>query len=423
VPEHSSGSGLVGRDAAVFLSQRGSSPVRRAVVGCDGPYLIDADGGRILDFHGNGSHHLGYGHPAVLAALRRQLDVQPFSPRRFTNEAAVALAERLVALWPYGPARVLLAPSGTDAIEIALKLAYVATGRRGTLAFEGAWHGAGLGALSVGGRERERAGMPLLEGCRHLPAFWADPTAGRPCPEAAARVALEALERALAVEAPAALVAEPVHSRPGVAADWFWTEVEARCRRAGTLLVFDEIPTGLGKTGHLFASQRHAVTPDVTVLGKALGGAVLPLAAVIARADLDRAGELAIGHITHEKNPVLAAVGLAVLEVIVGGGLVERSRRNGEILAARLSDLRDQGLLSGFEVAGSLAALRVGTGIDPLATEAEAYRRGLNLTADASGRVTLSMPLILDQPQLDAAALALAEALRAAPAVTGSSST
>lgn len=419
MPGHSSGTGLVERDAAVFLSQRGSSPVRRAVVGCDGPYLVDADGRRILDFHGNGSHHLGYGHPAVLATLRRQLEVQPFSPRRFTNEAAVALAERLVALWPYGPARVLLAPSGTDAIEIALKLAYVATGRRGTLAFEGAWHGAGLGVLSVGGRERERAGMPRLEGCRHLPSFWADSSAGRPCPEAAARAALEALQRALAAEAPAALLAEPVHSSPGIAPDWFWPEVETRCRRVGTLLVFDEIPTGLGKTGHLFASQRYAVTPDVTVLGKALGGAVVPLAAVIARADLDRGAAVAIGHITHEKSPVLAAVGLAVVETIVDAGLVERSRRNGGLLAGRLAPLRDQGLLAGFEVAGSLATARVGAGLDALTVEAEAYRLGLNVTADASGKVSLSMPLILDPPAIEAAAHALAGALRSAAGVIG----
>lgn len=405
---------LVARDAAAFLWQRGSSPVRRALVGCEGPYLIDAEGCRILDFHGNGSHHLGYGHPAVVAALRRQLEAQPFSPRRFTNEAAVLLAERLAGLWPYGAAKVLLAPSGTDAIEIAVKLACVATGRRGTLAFDGAWHGAGLGALSIGGRSREREPMPRLEGCRHLPSFWGEAAAGIETREAAARRALEALDHALAEAVPAALVAEPVHSSPGTPPDWFWPEVEARCRRDGVLLVFDEIPTGLGKTGHLFASQRFAAAPDITVLGKALGGAAVPLAAVIARTELDRAGEVAVGHITHEKNPLLAAVGLAVVDTIVQQGLAARSRRNGGILAALLAPLAASGMLAGFQVAGSLAALRLAPRVDPRAVEDQAYSRGLNLTADASGGVSLSMPLILEEPVLAGAVAALAAAVEAA---------
>ncbi len=403
---------LVERDAAVFLSQRGSSPVVRAAVGCDGPYLIDADGRRILDFHGNGAHHLGYRHPVVLDAVRRQIDTLPFAPRRFTNPAAVALAERLAGLWPYGPARVLLAPTGTDAIEIALKLAYVATGRRGTLAFDGAWHGAGLGALSVGGRARERVAMPRLEGCRHLPAFWPDPAAGRPDREMAARQALEALERALEEDPPAALVGEPVHSTPGVPPDWFWPAAGELCRRHGTLLILDEIPTGLGKTGRLFASEGVGAIPDITVFGKALGGAVVPLAAVIARAGLDRAADIAIGHITHEKNPVLSAVGLAVLDVIEAEGLVARSRANGARLARGLATLGDADGVARFEVAGSLAVVQVCRGVDALAVEAEAYRRGLNLTADRSGRLSLSMPLILDAETVDRAVAILGEAVR-----------
>lgn len=402
---------LVGRDAAAFLSQRGSSPVGRAIAACAGPHLIDIDGNRVLDLHGNGCHHLGYGHPAVLDAIRQQISTLPFAPRRFTNAAAVALAERLAGLWPYGPAKVLLAPSGTDAIEIALKLAYAATGRTGTLAFEGAWHGAGLGALSVGGRARERAGMPRLEGCRHLPAFWADAATGRPDCEAAALAALAALDRALADSPPAALIGEPVHSTPGTPPDWFWPEVEARCRRVGTLLVFDEIPTGLGKTGFLFASQRSAVRPDITVVGKALGGAVVPLAAVVARADLDDpVPDRAIGHITHEKNPVLAAVGLAVLDTIAAEGLVERSRRNGVHLAGRLADLIGHGLAD-FEVAGSLAALRLERAVEPATFEARAYRRGVNLTAGADGRVSLSFPLTVDHDIIDDAVAAVARAI------------
>lgn len=411
----------IARDAAVFLSQRGSSPVGRAGLAAEGIWLVDDDGRRIMDFHGNSCHNVGYRHPGVIAALHRQLDEGPFCPRRFTNRPAVRLAERLAALWPHGDARVLFAPSGTDAIEIALKLAYVATGRRGTLAFAGAWHGAGIGALAVGGRFAEAAPLPRLDGCRHVPAWWVRPAAGDAARETAADRCLEALRAALRADGSvAALVAEPVHSTPGVPPPWLWPEIRALCDAHGTLLVFDEIPTGLGKTGTLFADAHARARPDVTVLGKSLGGAAVPLAAVIARAGLDRAGDLAIGHVTHEKSPLLAAAGLAVLDAIGSDDLVAAAARRGARLGAGLADLAARHpLVAGTAGIGLLHAVDLrAPGDAPEAAAARAraadeaaYRRGLNLTASAAGILQLTPPLVVDDAALDRALAILAEAL------------
>lgn len=417
---------LIARDAAVFLSQRGSSPVAMAALAGEGIWLVDGRGRRIMDFHGNSCHNVGYRHPAVIAALHRQLDEGPFCPRRFTNAPAVRLAERLGALWPHGEARLLFAPSGTDAIEIALKLAYVATGRRGTLAFAGAWHGAGIGALSVGGRFPEAAPLPRLAGCRHLPRWWMRPAeASVPgARDAAAARSLEALGAAFAADgAVAALLAEPVHSTPGVPPPWFWPEVRALCDRHGALLIFDEIPTGLGKTGALFADAHAGARPDITVLGKSLGGAVVPLAAVVARADLDHAGDLAIGHVTHEKSPLLAAAGLAVLDVIETEGLVDAARARGARLATGLAALADtHPQVAGTAGIGLLHAVDLGVpGAPPervaaraRATEREAFRLGLNVTASAAGVLQLSPPLVIDDDSLGWALTILADALDAA---------
>src|SRR5215468_9627575 len=140
---------LIARDAAAFFHQESSSPCPFALRHAQGVWLEDVDGRRFIDLHGNTAHHLGYGHPRLIAALKEQLDDLPFAPRRFTNEPAVRLAEKLLSYWPGAPGKILFATGGSDAIEIALKLARVATGRHGTLSFEGSYHGQGFGAFGL----------------------------------------------------------------------------------------------------------------------------------------------------------------------------------------------------------------------------------------------------------------------------------
>ncbi len=427
---------LVERDAAVFVRQSLSSPCLAAIRRAEGIWIEDADGRRYMDFHGNSAHHVGYAHPHVIAAIHRQLDALSFAPRRFTCEPAVSLAERLLRLAPGGFGKVLFAPGGSEAIEIALKLARVATGRHRTLSFWDSFHGAGFGAASVGGEALFRAGRlgPLLPGDAHVPPFacfrcpfgFPSPS-GAPELERCRMACAATAEYTLAREADiAALVAEPIRAVPYLPPPGFWPRVGAAARGAGALIVFDEIPTGLGKTGRLFACEHTGVTPDILVLGKALGGGVLPLAAVLVRADLDVAPELALGHYTHEKNPVLAAAALATLDVIENEGLVENAAALGEYALARLQEIaasrrcvgevRGQGLLIGVELVGADGA--------PAARLAErvlyqALARGLSFKLTMQSVLTLSPPLIIRRDELDQALAILSESLDAALAEGG----
>ena len=328
---------LLARDSAAFLHQSVSTPCLSAIAKAQGIWIEDVGGRRYMDFHGNNVHHVGYAHPHVIGAIKQQLDALTFAPRRFAAERAVQLAEALGQRFETltgQPGKVLFTTGGSDAVEVAIKLARVATGRFKTLSFWDSFHGAGLGASSVGGESLFRSGQavgPLLPGAEHVAPFGcyrcpyghAVDERGQPrldqCQLACASMLRYVLEREGDV---AAVIAEPARAVPFIPPPGYWQAVREACHAHGTLLIFDEIPTGLGKTGRFFAAEHDGAAPDIVVLGKALGGGVLPIAACIARADLDVAGAYALGHYTHEKNPVTSAAALATLEVIEREGLV-----------------------------------------------------------------------------------------------------
>jgi 4-aminobutyrate aminotransferase len=221
----------------------------------------------------------------------------------------------------------------------------------------------------------------------------------------------------------AALIAEPIRAVPYLPPPGFWPGVAQACADQGTLLIFDEIPTGLGKTGRLFASEHTGVTPDILVLGKALGGGILPLAAVLARPELDVADELALGHYTHEKNPVLAAAALAALDVIADEGLVARAAELGTYALERLKDMavnqptvgevRGVGLLIGVELVAADGSPA------PALAEAVLYAalsRGLSFKLTMGSVLTLSPPLTVTRDDLDRAVAILTDSLTAATA-------
>lgn len=394
--------GLVERDAAVFLHQEGSTPVGMSFAAVEGVWAEDDSGHRFMDFQGNTCHNIGYAHPRLIAALKDQLERLPFTPRRFTNEPAVALAERLSALWPYGAGRVLFGLSGADAIEMAMKLAFVATGRKGTLAFEDSWHGAALGALWAGGRAAERVGFPAFEGCRHAVPFWPREPGGDH--EAAAERSLEAIRRALRSGEISCLLAEPIRSTPHVPPPWFWPAVRRLCDETGTLLIFDEIPTGLGKTGRLFSSEHFEAPPDVTVIGKSLGGGALPLSALIARPALNVAGPWAIGHYTHQKSPLLARAGLTTLDVLLDEDLPAAAARKGMAFLARLQDLAAASpLFRGARGLGLLMALEVAEPSELDSLQRRLFEKGLSLGAAEDRFLGLSPPLTIAEAEIDRA--------------------
>ncbi len=192
----------------------------------------------------------------------------------------------------------------------------------------------------------------------------------------------------------------------------FWQEVRRICDRHGTLLVFDEIPTGLGKTGKMFACEHDGVVPDILVLGKALGGGILPIAAVIARPELDVGADYAFGHYTHEKNPVTARAALTTIEIIESEGLVANAASVGAAALSRLHDMmakralvgdvRGVGLLLGIELVSDRAAKT------PANAEAEkimylALEKGLSFKTTFGNVLTLTPPLTVTQAQMDRA--------------------
>ncbi|MBD3187191.1 aminotransferase class III-fold pyridoxal phosphate-dependent enzyme, partial [Candidatus Bathyarchaeota archaeon] len=287
----------IDEDAAYFIHQSLSTPCLNVQAGGSGIYIEDASGNRIIDFHGNSVHHVGHGNPRVFHALIRQARVLAFSVRRYTNEPAIKLAKKLASITPEGISRSLFSPGGTDAIEMAMKLAIGATGRSKFLSFWDSFHGAGFGASSIGGERLFREGMPLLAGTLHVaPPYCYRCSYGHDSPEACnlecARMVRYVLEREGDI---AAIVAEAIRSVPYIPPKGYWGIVREACDENGTLLVFDEIPQGLGKTGRMFTFEHFDVIPDIIVAGKALGSGYVPIAAMICRADLNVVKNKAIG--------------------------------------------------------------------------------------------------------------------------------
>ena len=421
---------LLAEDARWFLHQSVSTPCLSAIRKAEGIWIEDLAGRRFMDFHGNSAHHIGYGHPRLIAAIKAQLDELSFAPRRYTCEPAVALARKLAEVSPGDLSKVLFATGGSDAIEIALKVARAATGRFKTVSFWDAFHGAGFGAASVGGEALFRSGPigPLLAGTEHVPVYdcYRNPFGyshtgrephGPDCGKVCAALIRTALEKEGDV---AAVVAEPMRAVPYIAPPGFWREVRRACDDHGALLIFDEIPTGLGKTGRLFASEHEGVVPDILVLGKALGGGVLPIAAALCRPELDVAGQWAFGHYTHEKNPVTCRAALTTLEIIEEGGLVDRADALGRHALARLEDMMDKhaivgdvrgrGLLLGAELVADRESREPA---DEVAEEVfyRALDRGLSFKVSMGNVLTLSPPLTIARDDLDRALDILDESL------------
>lgn len=403
-----------------------------SIVGAEGSHLIATDGTRYLDFHGNSAHQIGYGHPRLVAALERQLRELPFVPRRFTSDVSVEFADALAAHAPGELDRVLLTTGGSDAVELALKIARVATGRHKTLSFWEAFHGAGFGASSVGGEQLFRSGplSPLLSGAEHVPPFGCHRDtfgpghrADEPHTAECGRPLAALIDYTLRTQGDvAAFIAEPMRATPTIAPPGFWESVRASCDATGTLLVFDEIPTGLGRTGAFSTSEHEGVVPDLVVWGKGLGGGAIPVACVVARPELDVADEWALGHYTHEKNPLMARAGLTTLQIIDDEGLVARSAALGsqwrQELRTRLSptgvvaDVRGRGLLVGIDIADPETGA-------PDADRAEAIlyaclRAGLSFKTTMGNILTLTPPLTIAEPDLAWAADTVVAAVHAA---------
>ena len=402
---------MLAEDAKYFLHQSLSTPCLNAIRASRGIYLEDVQGREIMDFHGNSVHQVGHGHARVIDAIKAQLDQLPFCPRRYTNQVAIDLARRLVELTPAGLDKVLFAPGGTSAVGMALKLARYATGRHKTVSMWDSFHGASLDAISIGGEALFRKDVgPLLPGAEHIPP----PTRGKclfNCSDEHHSGCLEYLEYVFEMQGDvAALIAEPMRwttvepPPPG-----YWRSVRKICDRHGVLLIFDEIPSALGRTGKMFVCAHFDVVPDMLVIGKGLGGGVFPMAALIANESLDIVGDRALGHYTHEKSSVGCAAALATLDCLQQEGLIENSRELGKRALAGLQEMQSR-----LPIVHEVRGLGLHLGIElrrdgePARDEAEAVlydslSRGLSYKIGGGCVLTLCPPMTITAEELDRA--------------------
>jgi len=383
--------------------------------------VTDVDGNRFVDFAaGIAVASTGHSHPAVVRAIQEQAArLIHIAATDFYEPRYLELSERLAAIAPFAePARVFLSNSGTEAVEGAIKLARYHTHRPGIIAFEGAFHGRTLGALSLtNSKLKQRAGFgPLLPMVHHAPyprvRAWQEHSGGDGSEELEVlRTAV--LGRLIAPSDVAAIVVEPIQGEGGYfpAPAAFLQGLRDICDEHGILLVADEIQSGMGRTGRWWAMQHAGVEPDIVTTAKGIASG-MPIGGFIARESVWTWPAGAHGS-TFAGNPVCAAAGLATLNLLEGG-LIENAARAGDRLRAGLErvatgcpavrDVRGIGLMVGVEFS---------THEEANAVERAAFERGLLVLECGASTLRLCPPLIVDDATVDLGIRLFAESLAA----------
>ncbi len=353
---------ICARDNKYFLHQNLSTPVMNVLSKAYGIYVEDIDGKKYIDMHGNGVHNAGFSNPEVIKAVKDQLDKQmSFCPRRYTNTVAVDLAQKLAEITPGDLCKSLFCPGGSEAIEMAITLAKQITGHFKTISFWDSFHGAGFAAASIGGEELFKGGAgPMMPGAMHVefPNYYRNPwrfSSQEEVDNEYLRQIKTILEREPDV---AAIIGEPISATPVVPSKNYWEGVRDLCEKYGTLIILDEIIEGFGRTGKMFASE-HFITPDVLVLGKSMGGGLLPFAGIVTKQQYDTLAHRSIGHYTHEKNGLCSAAALAEIEYIQKNDLVENAAKVGAHAISRLNELKKS-----HPLIGNIAGVGLHIGID-----------------------------------------------------------
>ena len=399
------------------------------IAGGNRAMVEDVDGNRYLDFMaGIAVTSTGYNHPTVVAAVREAAGrFLHICGADFYYEGFARLCERLATLAP-GPSkkRVFLSNSGTEAVEAALKLARHSTGRPAFVAFTGSFHGRTYGALSLtASKAVQRAGFgPFLPEVYHVP--YADPYRGAFAGEAGdctraciAHITDELFAKRLAPQDVAAIIVEPVQGEGGyiVPPPGFLKELRALCDRHGILLVCDEVQSGVGRTGKMFACEHDGIEPDVITVAKGLGSG-MPIGALIAKESVMKWGPGAHGS-TFGGNPVCCAAALATLD-LVEGEFMANARSMGERLLTgvrRLAEshrsigmVRGLGLMIGIEFVKDRGTREP---FPELVAKLErlAFSKGLLLLGAGKSALRLAPPLVVDEYDVDTAIAILDQCL------------
>ncbi len=398
----------------------------------EGAIIEDVDGNRFLDMSaGIAVAATGHCHPKVVEAIQRQAaELIHMSGTDFYYEHLTALAEKLAALAPGAGARkTYFGNSGTEAVEAALKLARYSTGRQRFIAFLGGFHGRTMGSLSLtASKAVQRKGFgPLLAGVHHAPYAYC-----YRCPfgkkeqtcavECVKHIEGELLRTVAPAEEVAAIVVEPVQGEGGyvVPPKKFFDELAAAARRNNILLIADEVQSGCGRTGKMWASQHFGLEPDIMAIAKGIASG-LPLGATVARAELMTWPPGAHAS-TFGGNPVSIAAALATLELLEQG-LVDHAARVGERMLERMrewpkrfrtvGDVRGLGLMIGVEFVKDQESKERNAEVRNRVARA-AFERGVVVLGAGPNAIRLSPPLVLTKEQADFAMETLEECIAAA---------
>jgi 2,2-dialkylglycine decarboxylase (pyruvate) len=356
------------RKARAHLVRYGGAFAPVIAESADGNWFTDADGRRILDFtSGQMSAILGHSHPDIVAVARKYIGELDHLYSTVLSRPVVELAALIAEISPGKLDRVLLVSTGGESNEAALRMAKLVTGRHEIVAMSRSWHGVTGGAASATYSSSRKGYGPTQPGALVLPApdtyrsRFVDQTGAYDW-KSELEFGFDLIDRQ-STGALAACIVEPILSSGGVLEppEGYMAALAEKCRERGMQLIFDEAQTGLGRTGHLFASERDGVVPEYLTLSKTLG-AGLPLAAMLTTPEIeDVAAERGfLFYTTHASDPLPAAVGLKVIEVILRDRLSERARLLGERLKAGLlslqqrydciGDVRGRGLLLGLDL-------------------------------------------------------------------------
>lgn len=349
-------------DARYFLHQSMSTPCLDVLTSSNGSEINTLSGRKMLDFHGNNVHQLGHGNEAIMNEVMEQMRRLPFSPRRYTNQPAVEFARKLAELLPGNLNRSLFAPGGTSVVGMALKLARVVTKKHKIVSLWDSFHGASLDAISAGGESIFKKHMgPTMPGVICIPpptTYWG--IFGDT--EADQLNYADYLEYVIEKEGDiGAFLAETIRNTDvQIPSKVYWKRVREICTKHKVLLILDEIPIALGRTGKMFAFEHFDIEPDILCLGKGLGGGIIPFAAMVTRDKYNIAGDISLGHYTHEKSPLGSVAALATINYIERENLLQKVADDGLWLHDQLNllkerfeligDIRGMGLLWGIEL-------------------------------------------------------------------------
>ncbi len=422
---------LIARDHAV-LSPSYTRGYPLTVARGEGAIIEDLDGNRFLDFNaGIAVVASGHSHPRVVKAIQEQAaKFLHYSGTDFYYQNMVELAEKLAALAPGGgPRRVYFGNSGTEAVEAALKMARYHTGHEKFVAFLGAFHGRTMGSLSLtGSKSIQKKGFgSLLSGVTHIPYAYCYRCAYGKQPDTCQVECVKVIEETLIkhilpAEEIAGIVVEPIQGEGGyvVPPQKFFDELQAVARRHGILLIGDEVQSGMGRTGRMWASDHFGFAPDILTVAKGIASG-MPLSATVARAEVMNWTPGAHAS-TFGGNPVAIAASLATIELLEES-LIENARTIGEHMLGRMrtwldrfpvvGDVRGRGLMLGFE----LVKDRETRERNPEARnriEELAFERGLLILGAGQNSIRLCPPLVISQDQADFALDTLEECIQLA---------